>query len=80
MCGVMVRCGRCGLNQCSAGVGELEDGTECPECREAIRYMQYCFAYKLAPAESDLHLTTCGDGWRELLDGAFGGQGVPVAF
>lgn len=31
-CGYMLRCPRCDMNSCSGGYGEMEDGSDCPEC------------------------------------------------
>lgn len=35
MCGPIVICGKCGMNQCSGGTGELADGSRCGACESA---------------------------------------------
>ena len=35
LCGLAVRCGKCGNNCCNGGFGELPDGSQCDACPSA---------------------------------------------
>lgn len=57
MCGVMVRCPKCGMNCCSGGYGKLKNGKPCPICPLAYQYQDDVIAKKGQPTERKIKST-----------------------